>query len=144
MQLTNITARLNEMLGGERHGYSKLVAHLDKTIDDINAKLNSTYPAFSELPAGSAEYSYFPDRYIRSVVLPGAAWYYFTSDEEGISTANQYMEDYARGLFHMLRDHFNYVPAEYQSTELKALVFNGDLEDGERGITIDGYINLIP
>lgn len=138
MQLTNITARLNEMLGGERHGYSKLVSHLDKTIDDINAKLNSTYPAFSELPAGASEYSYFPDRYIRSVVLPGAAWYYFTSDEEGIMTAQQYMDDYYRGLFYMLRDHFNYVPAEYQATELKALVFYGDLEDGERGITVDG------
>lgn len=143
MQLSIITSRLNEMLGGERHAYSKFIAHLDKTIDDINAQLNSTFPAFSEMPSGKAEYDYFPDQYIRSVVLPGAAWYYFTSDEEGISTANQYMMDYQRGLFYMQRDYFNYVPAQYQSNTLKALVMFGDIEDGERGITVNG-INILP
>lgn len=143
MQLSIITSRLNEMLGGERHPYSKFVQHLDKTIDDINSQLNSTFPAFSELPSGKAEYDLFPDQYVRSVVLPGAAWYYFTSDEEGISTAGQYMMDYQRGLFYMLRDYFNYVPELYQSSTLKALVMLKDIEDGGRGITVDGT-NILP
>lgn len=142
MKLNQIVALLNNALAGERHSYSQLVQYLDRTIDDINAQLNSTFPAFSELGAQDA-YDYFPDRYIRNVVIPGAAWYYFTADEEGITTAEQYMSDYERGLFFMLRDHFNKVPAEYQDTSLKALVSNKDIEDGERGVSVDGY-NILP
>lgn len=143
MLLKDITSRVNELLAGERHTYNQLIIYLDKTIDDINSQLNSTFPAFSELPEGKAEYAYFPDRFIRSVVCVGAAWYYFTTDEEGISTAPQYQYDYDRGLFIMLRDYFNQVPVEYQSTDLKALVMAKDIEDGERGVSVDGY-SILP
>lgn len=143
MTLNMITVLLNEMLAGERHSYAQLKLHLDRTIDDINADLGSCYPAFSEMDPLKAEYDYFPDRYIRTVVLPGAAWYYFTTDEEGISTASQYALDYERGKFLMLRDHFNSVPAEYQVTDLKALVSYKDIETGERGVTVDA-ISLLP
>ena len=137
MLLNDITRRVNTLLAGERHSFSQLVPFLDSTIDDINSQLNSTFPAFSELPEGKAEYDYFPDRYIRSVVCVGAAWYYFTSDEEGISTAPQYLQDYDRGLFNMLRDYFNQVPEKYQAQGLAALVMAKDLEQGERGVSVD-------
>lgn len=143
MLLENIKQIVNTLLAGERHTYNELIVYLDKTIDDINSQLNSTFPAFSELPKGKAEYDYFPDRYIRSVVCVGAAWYYFTTDEEGISTAPQYLQDYDRGLFIMLRDYFNYVPEEYQQDSLTALVMDHDLRQGERGIHIDSQ-SIIP
>lgn len=143
MKLNDIAKRVNKLLAGERLPYSQLVDHLDRTIDDINSQLNSTFPAFSEIPDGKAEYDYFPDKYIRSVVCVGAAWYYFTSDEEGISTAPQYLMDYDRGLFVMIRDYFNAVPIEYQATDLTALVMAKNLEDGERGISVDGW-SIIP
>ena len=143
MLLKDIVTRVNALLAGERLPYNEMLIHLDKTIDDINSQLNSTFPAFSEMPTGKVEYDYFPDRYIRSVVCVGAAWYYFTTDEEGISTAPQYLQDYDRGLFIMLRDYFNEVPIEYQSTSLKALVMAKDIEDGERGISVDGY-SILP
>ena len=142
MLLNDIIRSVNTLLAGEREGYHQLIGHLDKTIDDINAQLNSTFPAFSELPEGKAEYDFFPDRYIRSVVCVGAAWYYFTTDEEGISTAPQYLMDYERGLFYMLRDYFNSLPEEYQETDLKALTFSSDLEAGESGVEIDGWTIL--
>lgn len=143
MLLRTVVSNVNTLLAGERHSFAELVTFLDKAIDDINAQLNSTFPAFSEIPEGKAEYDYFPDRYIRSVVCVGAAWYYYTTDEEGISTAPQYLLDYDRGLFIMLRDFFNLVPEEYQETDLKALVMNHDLENGESGVSVDGQ-SLIP
>lgn len=142
MLLNDIVRQVNTLLAGEREGYHQLMVHLDKAIDDINSQLNSTFPAFSELPEGKAEYDYFPDRYIRSVVCVGAAWYYFTTDEEGISTAPQYLIDYDRGLFYMLRDYFNLVPEEYQATGLRALAFSAELEAGESGVSIDGWTIL--
>lgn len=143
MKLTDIVKALNTALAGERLSYFQARPFLDKTIDDINAKLASTYPVFSELEPGVDAYDLFPDRYIRTVIVPGAAWYYFTQDEEGISTAPQYAADYDRGLFQMSRDFINSVPVEYQDTTLKAVVFAKDLETGERGISVNGW-SILP
>lgn len=144
MQLNDIIKRVNTLLAGERLPFSGMADHLDRTIDDINSIVNSTFPAFSDVVAdGQAEYNYFPDRYIRSVVCVGAAWYFYTSDEEGISTAPQYQRDYERGLFIMLRDYFNSVPEEYQDIERKAVPIMFNPEDGERGVSIDGT-SIIP
>lgn len=143
MKLTDIVREFNTALAGERLSYFQARPFLNRTIDDINAKLGAIFPVFSELEAGVDAYDLFPDRYIRTVVIPGAAWYYFTQDEEGIQTAPQYAADYDRGLFQMSRDYINYVPVAYQDTTLKALVFAKDLETGERGITVDGS-SLVP
>lgn len=143
MRLQDVIQRINTLLAGERLDMIHLRDHLDRAIDDINTNLNSTFPAFSEMPEGKAEYDYFPDRYIRSVVCVGAAWYFYTSDEEGISTAPQYQLEYERGLFYMLRDYFNDVPEEYQATGLKALPIMLNEEEGERGVSIDGW-SILP
>lgn len=143
MKLSDIVHTVNELLAGERHPMSKLIRHLDRTIDDINSNLNSTYPAFSELPLGTAEYNYFPDRYLRTVVCVGAAWYYFTADEEGISTAPQYGNDYERGLFLMIRDWHSQVPEEFQQEHTSALYPTHSSEQGERGVSLNGW-NILP
>ena len=149
MTLQEIVNRVNKLLAGERHSFAQLVDYLDRTIDDINSQLNSTFPVFSELPDGKAEYDYFPDRYIRSVVTVGAAWYYFSTDEEGNQTAPQYMYDYERGMFTMSRDYHNLVPLEYQQGvhldeegniigyDSTGLYEPRSAIEGERGVTVD-------
>lgn len=143
MKLQDIVRTVNEMLAGERHTYLQLRRLLDKTIDDINAQLNSTYPAFSDLPDGTADYDLLPDRYIRSVVCTGTAWYYFTQDEEGIETAPQYGMMYERGLFLMTRDFFNEVPPEYQQTHVTPVYPDHSTDRGERGVNVDAW-NIQP
>ena len=53
--------------------------------------------------------------YIRSVIIPGAAYKFYVTDEEGISTATQYQYDYAERMFRMKRDYSNQIPEEYQA-----------------------------
>jgi hypothetical protein len=114
MNITNIVNLINEKLAGELLAFYELKGFMDNTIDDINDKLGSTYPAFSELGTEEDVYEYFPDRWIRSVVVFGTAWYYFVMDEEGISTAETYQQVYASNLFKMQRDFLSQVPEIYQ------------------------------
>lgn len=120
MKVNEILKRVNKHLAGEQLVYSQIEEFLDSVIDDINAKLNSKFPAFSELQAGQyvggeVDYNYFPEQYIRSVVIPGAAYKFYIMDEEGMSTAEQFGYDYEKALFMMMRDYIELVPEEYQS-----------------------------
>jgi len=143
MKLTNIVTLFNSALAGERYAYTQIIHLLDKAIDDINNDLQAIYPTFSELPDGSTDYDLFPDIYIRQVVVIGAAYYHYIEDEEGISTAPQYMLDYNTARFKMLRDYMTSVPELYQRTNNTALYFARDTETGERGVTLDAT-TLIP
>ena len=137
MLLTKIASEVNKKLAGEMLTYLELVSFLDSTIDDINSQLNSCYPAFSELDKAT-EYNHFPDRYIRTVVIPGAAWYFYVADEEGTQTAMQYSTDYNRGLYLMLRDHIFNVPDEYRADSQQGTVdFEFMQEEGLPGIFVD-------
>lgn len=115
MQINAIVRRINNKLAGEQLTYGELIDFLDDIIDLINSDLNTVYPAFSELPTGSVEYTAFPDKWIRQVLVPGAAWKFYVSDEEGMATAEQYRQDFYDGLFKMLRDTLYDIPAEYQA-----------------------------
>jgi hypothetical protein len=141
MKLNDLVNKVNEKLAGERLSYDKMRGYLDSTIDDINSKLNATYPVFSDLPVGTTEYNFFPDRFIRSVVVPGAAWYFFVVDEEGIVTAGQLQLDYLNSLFVMQRDYLTSVPVEYQGPQTGYL-FENEEQQGARGLSYDGTIVL--
>ncbi len=54
------------------------------------------------------------DKYIRSVVLLGAAYKYYIMDEEGTVSAKMYAQMYTTNLFLMCRDYSCQVPEEYQ------------------------------
>lgn len=117
------------MLAGEQLVYSKLEPFLDSVIDDINIQLNSRYPTFSECNFPSvldtaAVYDYFPDRYIRSVVIKGAAYKFYIMDEEGINTAEMFGYDYQDALYYMLRDFVDKVPEEYQDDNTGSLMID--------------------
>lgn len=109
-----IVDHINQLLAGEHLTYQDVEPLLDRVIDDINSQLNTRYPAYSELKiknndgAPPIKFECFPDRYIRLVLIPGAAYYFYIMDEEGIDTAPAYREMYQRGLFMMLRDYVEY------------------------------------
>lgn len=137
-----ITYLFNEKLAGEQFRYSEITSFLDLVIDEINADLSAKFPAFSifepnSYPGYKAElyttkdangkevinvaqrkavyenYDFFPDKYIRSVVIPGAAYKWFSMDEEGASTAPLYQAEYEKARFEMVRDYIDYVPYEF-------------------------------
>lgn len=121
----------NKYLAGEQLVYHQLAPFFDEVIDDINAKLNSTFPAFTEidldtLSPGEVDYNYFPDKYLRSVVAIGAAHKFYVMDEEGIPTADQYGMKYQENLFYMMRDYIEQVPEEFQSDSKGSLIINID------------------
>lgn len=139
MLKSTITQLFNEKLAGEMFKYDEIVAFLDLVIDEINADLSSKFPTFSEftptvfpgykedlytdLKTGTIDikqrdaiysnYDLFPDRYIRSVVIPGAAYKWFSVDEEGASTAPLFQQEYEKARFEMVRDYMDLVPLEY-------------------------------
>lgn len=121
MYINDIVSGVNAKLAGEQLTFEEMVLFLDETIDDINRELNACYPAFSEVDRG-LDYNYFPNKYIRSVVITGAAYKFYVTDEEGIITATQYQYDYFNNLFAMKRDYSASVPEEYLADEKGYLV----------------------
>lgn len=116
MNIARIADLINASLAGEMLTVKEITPYIDSVIDEINTLMNSTFPVASELPVGIVDYNYFPDRYIRSVVVPGAAWKFYVTDEEGAQTAMQYKDNYEQGKFYMLRDYSYCVPVEYQAS----------------------------
>lgn len=120
MKVKDIVKLTNTYLAGEQLVYHKLVPFYDAVIDDINSRLNSTYPSFSsldfqQLDSEKAVYDFFPDRYIRTVVALGAAHKFYTSDEEGVVYDEEYALKYEEALFYMTRDYIDQVPEIFQS-----------------------------
>jgi hypothetical protein len=141
MLITDVQKLFNNALAGETLTLNEMIPHLDFAIDGINDKLNTVYPVFSELDlsAYGAAYDHFPDRYIRTVVIPGAAWHYYVTDEEGLQTSPQYQLDYENGKFTMLRDMLYNIPEEYQAEVDNGSVVAPDTNDtlGYRGLVVD-------
>ena len=141
MLLTQVQKLFNEALAGETLSYKEMLPHLDAAIDDINAKLNTIYPVFSDVPYDTAdsEYSFFPDKYIRMVVIPGAAWHFYVMDEEGLQTAPQYQVDFENGKFLMQRDMLYKIPEEFQDDDNQGFIVGDPESDifGDRGLVVD-------
>ena len=116
MLISNIVNGVNTKLAGETMTFNQLKLFLSETIDDINRELCASYPSFDDLTE-SDNYNYFPDKYIRSVVIMGAAYKFYETDEEGIVTATQYHYDYMDNLFYMKRDYCCSVPEQYQDRD---------------------------
>lgn len=129
MDLAKIVQGINTKLAGEMLTFDMLKPYMDEVIDDINEKLNSTYPVFSDFtnaayPEIYPNYNFFPDKYIRKAIMYGVAYKFYTTDEEGINSARQYQLDYMDALFKMERDHIAAVPLEYQNTTTGSVIFS--------------------
>ena len=117
ININTIVNYINERLAGEQLLYSQLLVFLDGTIDDINQALNSNFPVFSEFNENYKQYpdyNFFPDRYIRTVVVTGACAKFYICDEEGAAVAEQYQYEYRDKLFLMVRDYSHLVPEEFR------------------------------
>ena len=128
MLISNIVNGVNTKLAGETMTFNQLKLFLSETIDEINRELCATYPSFDDLTE-SDNYNYFPDKYIRSVVITGAAYKFYETDEEGIVTATQYHYDYVDNLFYMKRDYSCSVPEQYQDRD-RGYVLGPELRAG--------------
>lgn len=141
MLITDIQKLFNAALAGETLTILEMVPHLDAAVDGINDKLNTVYPVFSEIDLFKPEavYEHFPDKYIRTVVIPGAAWHYYVTDEEGLQTAPQYQLDYENGKFIMQRDMLYSIPEKYQADIERGSIVGNTYNDtlGYRGLVCD-------
>lgn len=124
MRYNNIVGLISKKLGDEIVSESEMLSYMDAVVDEINARLNSKFPTFTEFKEANAglnaeflDYTAFPDKYIRTVVIPGAAFKYYTTDEEGGYSSPKYEEEYNTGLFYMVRDFSFSIPEEYQADE---------------------------
>lgn len=125
MLVSDIVSGVNAKLAGETLTFNQMRLFLDETIDDVNSALDAKFPTFSGL-TDSDDYNYLPDKYIRSVIITGAAYKFYVTDEEGINTAQQYSYDYSDRLFLMKRDYSNLVPEEYRAVEQGYIPTTGD------------------
>ena len=141
MKYNVIVGLISKHLADEIVSESEMLSYMDRVVDDINTRLNTVFPTFTEFKeaqfdyestAGSTpvelDYTPIPDKYIRSVIIPGAAYKYYTTDEEGSYAAPKYEEDYRLGLFYMERDFSFRIPREY-------------LADDQGYVEIDGSDN---
>lgn len=124
MKYNTIVGLISKHLADELVSESEMLSYMDRVIDDINTRLNAKFPTFSEyklvnggVSAQELDYTCIPDKYIRTVIIPGAAYKYYTTDEEGSYASPKYEEDYNQGLFYMVRDYSFKVPEEYQEIE---------------------------
>lgn len=139
MLYANVISLIQKHLGDELVTESEMYAYIDRVIDDINVQLNTCFPTFTEysvandyLSSTLLDYTCIPDKYIRTVIIPGAACKYYTTDEEGSYAAPKYEEDYRQGLFYMLRDYSFRVPEEYREEEQGFV----DVETETPGLTV--------
>lgn len=137
MKIQDIVAGVNAKLAGETLTYTQMRILLDEVVDDINTELAAKYPSFDEIPSNGV-YDAFPDKYIRSVIIVGAAFKFYVTDEEGISTATQYSYDYKDRLFYMKRDYTGQVPELYQDRD-QGYVTGTQLEIDNLGYTFGGW-----
>ena len=152
MLISTLIQNINSQLAGELLSIGELTVFVDKAIDDVNTRLNTKFPVLSDViamakaqGAASFEYNVIPDKYLRTVVVPGAVFKYYTTDEEGAAVAPKYEEEFLKGLFYMERDYLNLVPEEYrESLDQGWISGNGILETDDYntngGFTIDGSV----
>lgn len=118
MEIAKICDLINQSLAGEMLKADELMLYMDKVIDDINNQLNANYPTFSEYTEeffpDYPNYNVFPDKYIRSVVVPGAAYNFYKVDEEGNNTAPLFRQEYQTNLFYMTRDMMESIPPRFR------------------------------
>lgn len=145
-----------------------MIGQMDKVINDINDRMQTLFPQFSdwqayadwfnaeyadEIAAGTytpldgTKYTAFPQRYVDSVITVGAARFYYMSDEEGEVVASDYFREYEKNISAMVRDYLNQVDELYINdqggyTEFEFIAETTDSEDTQEtnptGVVING------
>lgn len=144
MKYNTIINLISKHLADELVGESEMLSYMDRVVDDINIQLNAAFPTFTEfkeqqvaqdsLAVFDLDYTAIPDKYIRTVVIPGAACKYYITDEEGGYASPKYEEDYRQGLFYMVRDYSFSVPEQYRA-DSQGFV---SLQGSDEGLVVPG------
>jgi hypothetical protein len=143
MNYLEIKKELNILLNGELVPWKRLIGHINYAIDAINTDMNTCFPTISVDSSADdlgTEYTAIPDKYIRTVILPGAAHHYYMVDDEGTTPEIDFAREFAAGKFYMLRDYSCSVPAQYRVQDNEDGSFAGSVEstyedsNGLRGI----------
>lgn len=137
MKYNTIISIISKQLADELVSEAEMLSYMDRVIDDINARLDTVFPTFTEFKEANGnidgtilDYTAIPDKYIRTVVVPGAASKYYTTDEEGGYAAPKYADDYAQGLFYMERDFSFSVPEQYRAENQGFVEWDLDSDGG--------------
>ena len=88
----------------------------------------------------NSNYDAFPDKYLRSVVALGVAVKFYTRDEEGEQTAQDYQNRYEMALFKMTRDYHNQVPWYFQENTGGFIDFSHNREEWPRDLVPRGVV----
>jgi hypothetical protein len=125
MRISTLVQLVNHKLADELLSQKQMLVYLDAVIDDINTALSTNFPTITEVllmndNTGDIDYGmdadgvvFMPDKYIRSVIVPGAAIKFYEVDEEGNNTAPLFMQQYQQNLFYMQRDYIFSIPEKY-------------------------------
>ena len=134
MQYHKVINLISQHLGDDLITTAEMLGYIDRVIDDINTQLDANFPTFTDYQGGTyndfLDYTPIPDKYIRTVIVPGAALKYYITDEEGNQAAVKYEEDYRQGLFYMLRDYSQKVPVEYRNKDGEGGIDTPEFESG--------------
>lgn len=140
MHIANLVNLINHKLADELLSQTQLLIHMDSVIDDINATLNTIFPTFSEVIAkegvNNPDYQAIPDKYLRSVVVVGAANKYYEVDEEGNASAQMFAQDYRQQLFYMLRDYSMAIPQDYRAETVQGVIALDNEKLGTPGLIL--------
>lgn len=138
MKTEDIIRDINIKLAGELLSTGQLIVFINASIDEVNTRLNTKFPI---LKVTDHEYTAIPDKYIRTVIIPGAAFKFYIMDEEGAAVSPKYEEDFLKGLFYMERDYLPMLPDEYVDDDIQGHVRINGLDDG--GLVFDGSVFII-
>lgn len=135
MDINTLVKQINAQLAGEMLTWDELRPFINAVIDEVNTHLAAKFPV---LLSSDTEYTAIPEKFIRTVVIPGAAYKYYVMDEEGEQVASEFYARYYQALYHMLRDYGNFIPLEYQNDEAGYLEMEEFATTGQRGVIVSG------
>ena len=145
MKFEYLIQLISHKLADELLSPTQLLKHMDSVIDDINTQLNSAFHTFTEEMQRQGtialDYTAIPDKYLRSVVVVGAATKYYEIDEEGNPAAQSFAQDYNQQLFYMLRDYSFSVPEQYRVKTVQGVIGLDNEKLNNPGLSLDS--NLI-
>lgn len=141
MKRSELVAKVNEQLWEGLYLYADMEEEFDEAIDEMNAELNSTYPAFGDvMTTDESTYSrlvdgvdtpYIPVKYIRNFVVPFVVAAIFRREAEFGNEYYSAKEKYEKWLGNMFRDFYTQIPVEFQEVEAGAIQVQRNAMDVE-------------
>lgn len=113
MQIYKIVEHVNRQMDDEMYVWFDIEYIAQKVLDEINDRLSSNFPEIEGFGEDEgADYNFFPNRWIRGVLIPGIIYELLVVQDEFENLSFQRLREKQEGLEKMFRDYT--VPEEYQ------------------------------